>query len=215
MPRDQESAEQRAARDRHAEHRAGPCEGTRDLGLRIVLVHGVDEPGLERTGVEHAEDALQQQRDGEQRIRVGEQEQHARGDREHSRCGEHRASSERVGQRSRGQFQGERHEALDREDRADLRDREPAFERQQHGHPEGHADRQPAQPGEQEQAALGRGDRARGGRRGLGAHDSSGGSRSIGVTCTATCTLRAAESPSPRRRYFAVSASISSWKAAS
>ena len=73
--RGEEAADEGAATDRRADHHVGVGEAAIEVGVRIGLEGGVDEPRLQRSAVEGPEHAHQRRHDGEQQHGVGHQQQ--------------------------------------------------------------------------------------------------------------------------------------------
>ena len=132
VPGDEATGEHGARRDRGAEHRALGGQGSVDVGAGLGDVDGVDEPRLERPGVERTEDPLQGGGEREGPERVGE-DQHDAGDHvDHGRRDQHRAAAEGVGEAAGRQLEGEDHAAPGTRTPAAPSTREPLLQDPQH-----------------------------------------------------------------------------------
>ena len=155
VPPDQQAREHRPHGDRDTEDRAGPRQLAVDVRARRGLVDGVDEPRLERPGVQGPEGAHQRAGDHEGpealRDRVGRD-----GDDVDDRGGEvDGAAAHGIRETAGRQLEEEAGQAHDRADRGGLGDREPAAGHHQDEDADDEADRQPAGGRDQVVATLG------------------------------------------------------------
>ena len=186
---DERTRQQRAERDGKAEDRAAAAQSVLDLGSRLGVQRRVDVPRLERAAVEGTEDTLECHRGGEQRHRIRDVQQPQRDEPDEAGDDQDRPAAERVGESAGRQLQREHDQALDAEDESDLGQRQAARQRQQDGHRDQQAGRQPAQ-GDQHQVAAARGTGVEGG------HGRSSGS---GKAWRWTWTASSSGSPAERR----------------
>ena len=155
VPPDEQAGEHRPDGDRGTEDRAGPRQLAVDVGARGRLVHGVDEPRLERPGVQRPEGAHQRAGDDEGPEALGERVA-GDGDDVDDRGGEvDRAAAHGIREAAGRQLEEEAGEAHDRADRGGLGDREAAARSHQDEDADDEADRQPAGGREQVEATLG------------------------------------------------------------
>ena len=144
MPGDEATGQQRPAGDRQPEDRGGSREVLVDVGARAGGVDRVDVPGLERAGVEGAEDASEHRRDDEGGEGVGDQERNHCGDIGQRGGDEDRAATEGVREAGGRQLQDDDRDAHDGRGRERLRQGQAALELPQDEQPDDEADRQPA-----------------------------------------------------------------------
>ena len=149
----QPSRTQRTGRDGDPDRRAGRGDAVFDVRPAVLGQALVDVPGLERTGVEGPEDALQRPRSdkGGEAVRGGEPGQ--RDDVERAGQEEHLAPADRVGQPACRQLEHQHDPALHRHGEPDLGQRQPPRLHEHRRDRDQEPRRQPAQRGEDEEAA--------------------------------------------------------------
>jgi len=155
VPPDEGSAEQRADGHPDAQHGALPGQFLVDIGARRALVHGVDEPRLERTGVQGTEGPHQGGGTDELPEALGEEIGEAGDDVDACRRDIDGSSPEGIGEATGGQLEGETHESGHGSGRHGLRDREPAVGLQEDEDADDEADREPAGEVEQQEDPVG------------------------------------------------------------
>ncbi len=150
--RDERTRDERSDRDGEAQHRAAGTQAILDLRGRVGGQRGIHVPGLQGPAVERPEDPLEHGRGGEQHDRIRDVQETQRDEPDQAREDEHRPATERVGQPAGRQFEDEHDEALEAEDQADLRQRQPAGQRQQDRDRDEQTGREPAQADQDEVA---------------------------------------------------------------
>jgi hypothetical protein len=154
MPPDQRSRHEGPGGDASAEHGPLGGQGAVDVRTGRGRVDGVDEPCLERSGVERAEDARQQGRGEEGPERLGDDEHRARHDVDDRRGHEDRPSPEGISEAARRQLEEEDGEAHRRRHRQGLRHRQSTLELPQGRQADHEPDGEPAGEAQHEQDAA-------------------------------------------------------------
>ncbi len=166
---DHRGADRRAHGERHGEvdhgkatagqgtgRQAGGLRGLgpRQAGLQVAAgrqgPHAVDVPRLERPRVERPPDTAEGGADGEHGERAAEAEGQALDGEQAGRHDQHRPASDHVGEAAGRQLEDHRGQPVDRRDRADGRQVQPALLEQEHEHRHLQAGLEPAH-GEQDQ----------------------------------------------------------------
>ena len=165
VPRDETARQQGARSDRDADDRPVGGQGAVDVRVGLGGMHGVDEPRLERTGVERPEDARQGGSDHERGERMGHEQGHGGQHAEGSGGHVDRSPSERVREAGGRQLEQEDHDAGERHRESGLADGEAPLEDPEHEDADDEPDGEPPGAGQDEE------DAARGGRAEHAGHD--------------------------------------------